>query len=49
MERLGVIKNHLLVPGGRLPKVTSQHCSFDSSPDCIQLRQDLQKVFLIEI
>jgi hypothetical protein len=47
MERLGVIKNHLLVPARRQPKVTSQHCSFDSSPDCVQLRQDLQKVFLI--
>lgn len=44
MERLGVIKNHLLVPAGRQPKVTSQHCSFDSSPDCVQLRQELQKL-----
>ncbi|XP_071127457.1 malate synthase-like [Mytilus edulis] len=48
MDRLKIIKNHLLVKG-REPCITTKICSFDSSQDCLHLKSGLQKLGLTNI
>ncbi|CAG2239170.1 unnamed protein product [Mytilus edulis] len=48
MDRLKIIKNHLLVKG-REPCIATKLCSFDSSQDCLHLKSGLQKLGLTNI
>ncbi|VDI27240.1 protein SMG6 [Mytilus galloprovincialis] len=48
MDRLKIIKNHLLVKG-REPCITTKLCSFDSSQDCLHLKSGLQKLGLTNV